>query len=184
MTEKEKMINGEYYLACDEQLVKEREHAKDLCFEFNNIKPSDREKRLEIIHKLFGNTGKDAWVESQFYCDYGYNISVGDNFYSNHNLIILDVNKVTIGNNVLIGPNVGIYTAEHPVDAIERSKLMEYGKPISIGNNVWIGGNVAILSGVTIGDNTVIGAGSVVTKDIPANVLAVGNPCKVIKNIN
>jgi len=183
MTEKEKMINGEYYLASDEQLVKEREYAKDLCFELNNIKSSDKKKRLQIIKKLFGKAGENVWIEPSFYCDYGYNISVGDNFYSNHNLIILDVNKVTIGENVLIGPNAGIYTAGHPIDYANRNRQLEYGKPIIIGNDVWIGGNAVILPGVTIGDNTVIGSGSVVTRDIPPNVVAVGNPCKVIRNV-
>ena len=183
MTEKEKMLNSEYHFGYDEQLVKEREEAKDLCFEFNNIKASDREKRLEIVKRLFGSAGKNPWIESPFYCDYGYNISVGDNFYANHNVIILDVNKVTIGNNVLIAPNVGIYTAAHPLDCELRREGIEFAKPITIGNDVWIGGNVVILPGVTIGDNTIIGAGSVVTKDIPANVVAVGNPCRIVKKI-
>lgn len=183
MTEKEKMLNGKSYLGFDEQLVKEREQAKDICFEFNNVKASEREKRLEILKKLFCSIGKNPLIESAFYCDYGYNISIGDNFYSNHNLVILDVNKVTIGDNVFIGPNVSIYTAGHPINAIERINGMEFGLPITIGNNVWLGGNVVILPGITIGNNTVIGAGSVVTKDIPSNVVAAGNPCKVIKHI-
>lgn len=183
MTEKEKMINGEYYFSSDEQLSKEREYAKDLCFRFNNLIPSNRTQRLEIIHKLLKKTGQNAWIESSFYCDYGYNISVGNNFYSNHNLVILDCARVEIGENVLIAPNVGIYTAEHALDTKERMQGYEYAKPITIGNNVWIGANACILGGVTIGDNTIIGAGSIVTKDIPSNVLALGNPCKVIKNI-
>jgi len=184
VTEKEKMLNSEYYFGYDEQLVKEREVAKDLCFELNNIQASNRKKRAEIINELFGRVGKNPWIESSFYCDYGYNISVGDNFYTNHNLVILDVNKVIIGDNVLIGPNVGIYTAAHPTNPVTRKNGLEYGKPITIGNNVWVGGNVVILPGVTIGDNTVIGAGSVVTKDIPADVVAIGNPCQVVKNIS
>ena len=177
MTEKEKMINGDFYNASDKQLLKEREYAKDLCFEFNSLKPSERERRFEIITKLLGKCSKNTWIESSFYCDYGYNISVGENFYSNHNLVILDVCKVTIGDNVFVAPNVGIYTATHPTDTKARISGLEFGKPITIGNNVWIGGNVVILPGVTIGDNVVIGAGSVVTKDIPKDVVAVGNPC-------
>ena len=184
MTEKEKMINEELYLAYDKELVKERDLIKDLCFELNNTSPSHREKRIRIIEKIFNNTGNNPLVESPFHCDYGYNITVGDNFYANHNLVILDVCKVNIGNNVMIGPNAGIYTAGHPIDPISRKQGLEFGKPITIGNDVWIGGNVVILPGVTIGDNIVIGAGSVVTKDIPSNVVAVGNPCRVIKEIN
>jgi len=183
MTEKQKMISGEKKFSSDDQLVKERKYAKNLCFEFNNLRPSNEEKRADIIKKLFGKMGKNAWVEPSFNCDYGYNIFAGDNFYSNHNLVILDVCKVTFGSNVFIGPNVGIYTAEHPLDVVARNKMIEYGKPITIGNNVWIGGSVSILAGVTIGDNAVIGAGSVVTKDLPSNVVAVGNPCKVIRSV-
>jgi len=183
MSEKEKMINGEMYFAFDEELIREREYAKSLCFEFNNLNPNKRDAREEIIKQLFGKIGNNPWIESSFYCDYGYNISVGDNFYSNHNLVILDVCKVTIGDNVLIGPNVGIYTAGHPVKPESRKEGSEFGKPITIGNNVWIGGNVVILPDVTIGDNVVIGAGSVVTKDIPTNVVVVGNPSKIIKNL-
>jgi len=183
MTEKQKMINEEYYLSSDEELVKEREYAKELCFEFNNLRPSNKEKRLEIINKLCGKVGENVWIEPSFYCDYGYNIELGNNFYSNHNLVILDVNKVTIGDNVLMGPNCGIYTATHPIEYELRKQGLEYGKAITIGNNVWIGGNVSILEGVTIGDNAVIGAGSVVKKDIPANVVAAGAPCQVIREI-
>jgi Acetyltransferase (isoleucine patch superfamily) len=183
MTEKEKMISGEYYSSFDKELEKDREFAKDLCFKFNNLPPSNRIERSNIINELLENVGKEILMESSFYCDYGYNISIGNNFYSNHNLVILDCAKVKIGNNVLIAPNVGIYTAEHPIDAQDRISGLEYAKPIIIGNNVWIGANTCILGGTTIGDNTVIGAGSVVTKDIPANVLALGNPCTVVKTI-
>ena len=134
-----------------------------------------------IIKKLFKSTGENYKINPPFFCDYGYNISIGENFYSNYNLIILDVCEVSFGNNVFIGPNVGIYTAGHPVDVELRNNGVEYGKKIKIGNNVWIGGNVTILPGVTIGDNVTIGAGAVVTKDIPSNVTAFGNPCKVHK---
>ncbi len=183
MTNKEKMLNGIYYISWDEELTLEREKAKDLLFEFNNTKPSLRVERNEIIKKLFGNVGKNCWIESNFNCDYGYNISVGDNFYTNVNCCILDCAKVTIGNNVWIGPNVGIYTPNHAFDSVERCAGYEISLPIEIKDNVWIGGNVVIRGGVTIGENTIIGAGSVVTKDIPSNVIAVGNPIRIIREI-
>lgn len=147
------------------------------------MKPSMRKERNEIISKLFSSVGKNCWIESPFICDYGYNIVVGDNFYANTNCTILDCAKVTIGDDVLIGPNVSFYTPNHAVDADERKAGYEISLPINIGNKVWIGGSVAILPGVSIGDNSIIGAGSVVTKDIPANVIAVGVPCKVIRQI-
>ncbi len=184
MTEKEKMLAGELYNANDnEELEKEREKAKDICFAYNQIKPSNREAKKEIIRKLFGKTKENFLIEQPFMCDYGYNIEIGENFYANHNLIILDGNKVSFGDNVFIAPNCGFYTAGHPLDYRQRNQGLEYAKPIRVGNNVWIGGNVVVLPGVTIGDNCVIGAGSIVTKDIPENTVAVGNPCKVIKNI-
>ena len=180
-TEKEKMLNEEYYDASGEELTKEREYAKDLCYDYNHTRPSEKEKLKNIIKKLFKSTGQNYRINPPFFCDYGYNISIGENFYSNYNLIILDVCEVNIGNNVFIGPNVGIYTAGHPVNVELRNDGLEYGKKIKIGNNVWIGGNVCILPGVTIGDNVTIGAGAVVTKNIPSNVTAFGNPCKVHK---
>ena len=180
-SEKEKMLNEEYYDASGEELTKEREYAKDLCYDYNHTRPSEKEKLKNIIKKLFKSTGENYRINPPFFCDYGYNISIGENFYSNYNLIILDVCEVNIGNNVFIGPNVGIYTAGHPVNVELRNDGLEYGKKIKIGNNVWIGGNVCILPGVTIGDNVTIGAGSVVTKNIPSNVTAFGNPCKVHK---
>jgi len=180
-SEKEKMLNEEYYDASGEELTKEREYAKDLCYDYNHTRPSEKEKLKNIIKKLFKSTGENYKINPPFFCDYGYNISIGENFHANYNLIILDVCEVTIGNNVFIGPNVGIYTAGHPVDVELRNNGVEYGKKIKIGNNVWIGGNVCILPGVTIGDNVTIGAGSVVTKNIPSNVTAFGNPCKVHK---
>lgn len=183
MTEKEKMLNQEYYISWDKELVVERERAKDLLFRFNNTLPSLREERSAIIHQLFGSVGKNCWIESPFNCDYGYNISVGDNFYTNTNCTILDCAKITIGHNVLIGPNVGFYTPNHAVDAAERKDGYERSLPITIGDNVWISGSVTILPGVTIGENSIIGAGSVVTKNIPANVVAVGVPCKVVRDI-
>lgn len=185
MTEKEKRDNQELYDGnYNEEMMKEREKAKDLCFEYNLIKPSNRKEREQLIKKIFAKTGEDILVESSFQCDYGYNISVGENFYMNHNGVILDAAKVEFGDNVFIAPNCGFYTAGHPIDVEQRNKGLEYAKPIKVGDNVWIGGNVVVLPGVTIGNNCVIGAGSVVVKDIPDNNIAVGNPCKVIKQIN
>lgn len=184
MSEKEKMLLGEIYDAnYDEELMNERIKAKDLCYEYNHLKPSQINERTEIMKKLLGKTKDNFLIEQLFECDYGYNIEIGENFYSNHNLVILDANKVVFGDNVFIGPNCGFYTAGHPLDAETRNKGLEYAKPIKVGNDVWFGGNVVVLPGVKIGNNVVIGAGSVVTKDIPENSIAVGNPCKVIKNI-
>lgn len=183
MTEREKMINGELYNAEDKDLVEDRYKCKQLCYEFNNTPFTKPEHMSDIIRKLFGKTKERFNINPVFYCDYGYNIEIGENFYSNHNLIILDCAKVKFGDNVFIGPNCGFYTAEHPLDAETRNKGLEFAKPINIGNNVWLGGNVCVMPGVTVGDNCVIGAGSVVTKDIPPNTVAVGNPCRIIKQI-
>ena len=184
MSEKEKMLAGKLYDAnYNIDLEKERGHVKDLCYEFNKLKPSDRKKQINVMKKILGKTGDVFRIEQPFMCDYGYNIEVGENFYANHNLVILDANKVIFGDNVFVAPNCSFYTSGHPLDYETRNKGLEYAKPIKIGSNVWIGGNVVVLPGVTIGDNVVIGAGSVVTKDIPSNVVAVGNPCKPIKNI-
>lgn len=183
LTEKEKMLKGELYDATDESLYTERETVKNLTYDYNLIRRSDKDKRDELIRKILGKAGNNLWIESPFQCDYGYNIEIGDNFYSNHNLIILDCAKVKIGDNVFVGPNVGIYTPCHPIDAKERMTFKEWAEPVTIGSDVWLGGNVVILPGVTIGDNVVIGAGSVVTKDIPSNCVAVGNPCKPIKSL-
>ena len=185
MTEKEKMVLGQIYNAnFDKELIAERMKAQELCYDYNNLRPSNIDERKKILEKLLGKTKKNYLIEQPFFCDYGYNIEIGENFYSNHNLIILDGNKVIFGDNVFIAPNCAFYTAGHPIDVNRRNQGLEYAKPIKIGNNVWIGGNVVVLPGVTIGDNTVIGAGSIVTRDIPANVVAVGNPCRVIKQID
>ena len=183
-TEREKMLAGEIYDAnYDEELLSERLKAKDICFEYNNLKPSELEKRTELLKKLIGKTKNSFYIEPSFWCDYGYNIEFGENFYSNHNLVILDAAKVKFGDNVFIAPNCGFYTAGHPLNKDERNKGLEYAKPITVGNDVWIGGNVVVLPGVTIGDNVVIGAGSVVTKDIPSGVVAYGNPCRAIREV-
>ena len=182
-SEKEKMISGRPYKAFGEELFTERQAAKELIFDFNSLRPNQIEERNEILKKLLCSTKNKFFFEPPFYCDYGYNIEIGENFYSNYNLIILDCAKVTIGNNVLIGPNVGLYTAGHPIHHELRNQEYEYAFPISIGDNVWIGGNVVINPDVSIGENSVIGSGSVVTKDIPGNVIAIGNPCKVLRNL-
>ena len=184
MTEKEKMLEGILYDANNNKdLIRERYEAKDKCFIYNNLKPSNLEKRKNIMKTILGKTKENFLIEQPFLCDYGYNIKIGENFYANHNLTILDAGKVQFGDNVFIAPNCGFYTAGHPLDYETRNKGLEYAKPIKVGNNVWIGGNVVVLPGVTIGDNCVIGAGSVVTKDIPENSVAVGNPCRVMKKI-
>lgn len=182
-SEKEKMLAGHPYLANGSELVGERLFAKGLLFEFNNLRPAQVEARNAILQKLFGKTGRNFYVEPPFRCDYGYNIEIGDNFYANYNLVILDCARVKIGDNVFIAPNVGIYTAGHPIHSDLRNQELEFALPIEIGNSVWIGGNVVINPGIKIGDNTVIGSGSVVTKNIPPNVVAVGNPCKVLRSI-
>ncbi len=184
MSEKEKMINGELYDAEDSELKNARIRAKTICQKYNSLAVDADEEKQELLKKLFGKTGKQLKIEPNFFCDYGFNIEIGENFYMNHNSVILDCAKVKFGENVFIGPNCGFYTAIHPIKAEERNKFLETAQPITIGDNVWLGGNVTVLPGVKIGNNTVIGAGSVVTKDIPDNVVAVGNPCKVIKNID
>ena len=184
MSEEEKMLAGEIYDAnYDKGLLEKRLYAKELCKKFNECDVRKIEEKKEILKKLFQKEIDIMGIEPNFYCDYGFNIYLGKNFYSNHNLVILDANKVEFGDNVFIGPNCGFYTSGHPLDYETRNKGLEYAKSIKIGSNVWIGGNVCVMPGVTIGDNVVIGAGSVVNKDIPSNVVAVGNPCKVLKDI-
>jgi len=183
ISEKQKMISGKPYKAFSEELLKERQNAKEMVFEFNSLRPSQIEQRNQIILNLLGKTINRFFIEPPFRCDYGYNIEIGENFYSNYNLIILDCAKVSIGDNVLIGPNVGIYTAGHPLHYEMRNQEYEYAFPIHIGDNVWIGGNVVINPGVSIGHNSVIGSGSVVVKHIPSNVIATGNPCKVLREL-
>ena len=183
--EYEKMISGKLYDAnYNEDLLRLRNNTQDLCFEYNNIKPSDLEKRTNALKNILGDMKERCIIEQPFWCDYGFNIKVGENFYANHNLVILDAGKVEIGDNVFIGPNCGIYTAGHPINAKVRNEGLEFAKRIKIGNDVWIGGNVVILPGVEIGNNVVIGAGSVVTKNIQSNVVAYGNPCTVKKSIS
>lgn len=167
----------------DKDLLEQRTKAKELCYDFNNLRPSDEKGQKEILKETFRQDQNNFIITAPFWCDYGYNIEVGENFYSNHNLVILDGGKVTFGDNVFIAPNCGFYTAGHPIDFERRNKELEYAYPISVGNNVWIGAGVQVMPGVTIGDNVVIGGGSVVVKDIPSNSVAEGNPCKAIRSI-
>lgn len=161
----------------------ERVRCADLCFMYNQIMPSAIEKREKHMRRIVGKAQKNFLIEQPFHCDFGNQIELGENFYANYNLTILDTAKVTFGDNVFIAPNCGFYTPGHPLDVERRNLGVEYAYPIQVGNNVWIGGNVIVLPGVSIGNNVVIGAGSVVVNDIPDNMLAVGNPCKVIRKI-
>lgn len=185
MTEKDKMLAGMIYDANnDPALIAERLECKELCRNYNELRPHETDARMALLRQILGGTGEGLLIEQPFYCDYGYNIRVGNNFYANFNLVILDEAPVTFGDNVFIAPNCGFYTAGHPIDAVERNKGLEYARPFTVGDNVWIGAGVSVLPGVSIGDNCVIGAGSVVVKDIPPYSLAVGNPCRVIKTIS
>ena len=182
-TEKQKMLSEKAYKASDKELFEERLHAQKTCFDFNSISPELITERHDLIRRILGSVSSEFYIQPPFQCDYGYNIHLGNHFYSNYNLTILDCAEVRIGDHVMIAPNVSIFTAGHPIDAKKRNEEWEYAIPVTIGNNVWIGGNSVINPGVNIGDNTVIGSGSVVTRDIPSNVIAAGNPCKVIREI-
>ncbi len=184
VTEKEKMLSGEMYDAKDPQLTAERRRARDLCKSLNESKDSEQELRNRIIRELFGRAGDDVWIEPPFYCDYGSNITLGSKVFFNFNCVILDPAAVIIGSNVLLGPAVQIYTATHPMSATERRNGLEFAHPVNIGSDVWIGGGAIICPGVRIGSRSVIGAGSVVTREIPANVFASGNPCRIIRQLD
>ena len=171
------------YKAWLDGLEEERAENKKKIYAFNNLPPEQWEEGIRQLRSILGKAGKNLWIEAPFRCDYGRNIEIGDNFYANYNLIILDIAKVTIGDNVMIAPNVSIYTAGHPIHWQARNSGYEYGIDITIGDNVWIGGGAIILPGVNIGSNSVIGAGSVVAKDVPESVIAAGNPCRVIRDI-
>lgn len=183
MNQKERMLADLPYKAWLDGLSEERSENAKRIYEYNNLPPERWNERTVLLKKILGKTGESINIQPPFRCDYGYNIEVGENFFANYNLIVLDVGKVRIGNNVQIAPNVAIYTAGHPIHPDSRNSGYEYGIDIEIGDNVWIGGNTCIMPGVKIGKNVVIGGGSVVTKDIPDNMIAVGNPCKVIREI-
>lgn len=183
MDEKEKMINGKIYQPFCEELENARFRAKELCMKYNSLLPHQKEEKQELLKSLLGNAGINSVIEPNFFCDYGFNIEFDGFVYINHNSVFLDCAPIKIGSDTFIGPNCGFYTAIHPTNAKERIEGVEWAKPITIGKGVWLGGNVTVLPGVKIGDRAVIGAGSVVVKDIPSDVVAVGNPCKVIKTI-
>lgn len=184
MTEKEKMLSGLVYSAVDPELLKELNEVKGIIHRYNALSPEKTAERLKILKDLIGHIADDEIIINQpFYCDYGKQISIGRRFFANFHLTILDEAKVTIGDDCFIGPNVSIYTACHSTDPVERNTRREWAEPVTIGNNVWIGGSVTVLPGVNIGDNVTIGAGSVVTRDIPDNAVAVGNPCRTIRYI-
>lgn len=184
MTEKEKMLSGDIYDATDPELLSELMETRERIHDYNALRPSETSKMKSILKELLRHVGDDEIIINQpFRCDYGRQISVGKRFFANFNFTVLDEACVTIGDDCFIGPNVSIYTACHSTDPIERNSRQEWAQPVCIGNNVWIGGSVTILPGVKIGDNVTIGAGSVVTRDIPSNTVAVGNPCKVIKTL-
>lgn len=184
MTEKEKMLSGEWYDAMDTQLLSELTRAKRLCQQYNAIAIDHEAERMAVLRQLLGRVGEFALIQPNFFCDYGYNISLGERFFANHNCVILDCARVSFGDNVLLGPNCQFYTVNHPLAVHERQQWLERALPISVGNNVWIGGNSTVLPGVTIGDNSVVAAGSVVTKDVPANCVVAGNPARVVKDLS
>lgn len=181
-SELEKMLAGEMYYSLDPQLVQLRERARDLCWDLNATRESEQELRRPLLIDLFGQGGDSVWMQPPFYCDYGSNILLGERVYFNFNCVVLDVCQVRVGDCTLFGPAVQIYTAMHPMNA-ELRRQQEYGKPVEIGHDVWVGGNAVICPGVNIGSRSVIGAGSVVTRDIPEGVFAAGNPCRVIREI-
>jgi len=184
MTEKEKMLAGEeYFPDTDEELLNLRRKCKQLCQKINQTPIENEEERNKLLRKLLGQTSEHFEILPEFWCDYGFNIKIGENFFANHGLVILDAAPVTFGDNVFIGPQCGFHTACHPIDAARRRMGIETAKPITVGSDVWFGAGVQVMPGVTIGSNTVIGGGSVVVKNIPSNCVAVGNPCRVVKEI-
>lgn len=184
MTIREKMKKGMLYVDIGEGLDEERKKCKELLYDYNNTRPSEETKRKDLLNELLGDMGEDIWIEPPVHMAYGTNVHIGNHFYANFNLVIVDDIDVYIGENVMIAPNVTITPTGHPVDPELRRPGTQFSIPVTIGNNVWIGSNAVILPGITIGDNSVIGAGSVVTHDIPKNVVAVGNPCRVLREIN
>lgn len=181
MNHKERMLAGLPYKAWLDGLSEERRTCREKIFRYNHLPPDREGERDALLREILGACGRHVRIEGPFYCDYGYNIDVGENFFANYNFTVLDVARVSIGRYAMIAPNVAIYTAGHPLHPASRNSGYEYGRPVAIGDNVWIGGNTVINPGVRVGDNVVIGSGSVVTRDIPDNALAVGNPCRVLR---
>ncbi|MDD6174676.1 MAG: sugar O-acetyltransferase [Firmicutes bacterium] len=185
MTEKEKMLRGMLYDAYDAELVELRRRCQLLCEEFNALRGEDAiQQRAELIRRIVGRCGKNIKLQPTFWCNYGSLITLGENFYANHNCVMLDCAPITFGDGVMIGPNCGFYAAGHPTNPEQRASGLQFSRPITVGDHVWFGGNVVVLPGVTIGSNSVIGAGSVVTHSLPANVIAVGNPCRVLRAVD
>lgn len=182
-TEKAKMLAGELYDPLDPQLCEERDRCRNLCLLVNATREDQKEERKRLLADLLGKDA-DVWVQPPFFCDYGTNIVLGTKVFFNFNCVVLDCAQVSIGSHVLFGPSVQIYTATHPIRAAERRQWLESAKPITIGSDVWVGGGAILCPGVTIGDRSVVGAGSVVTRAIPADVFAAGNPCRVIRPLN
>jgi len=181
-TEREKMLAGELYDPLDSELVRARNRARDLCHDLNATREAQLAERRHILRELLGAGGEDVWVQPPFYCDYGSNIRLGKNCFFNFNCVVLDVCPVRVGDHTLFGPAVQVYTATHPFDA-ELRRTREFGKPVEIWSDVWVGGGAIICPGVTIGSRFVIGAGSVVTRDLPEGVFAAGNPCRVVREL-
>lgn len=184
MTTKERMHSQKVYFCDDEDLVREQEQCLEILYDFNHTRPSEKEKRQEILKSLVAELGENCYIEPPLHTNWGRHTHFGNNVYANFNLTLVDDTDIFIGDSVMIGPNVTIATAGHPIDPELRKKVAQYNIPVRIENNVWIGAGAVVLPGVSIGENTVIGAGSIVTKDIPANVVAVGNPCRVLREIN
>lgn len=183
MTEYEKMLAGRLYDANDPVLGEKRLRARELCYDFNQLRPSEEVAQTALLRRLLGTMGENVVILSPFWCDYGTHISIGSHFFANHGLTILDCGRITFGDHVYVGPNCGFYTVGHPIDPERRNQDLEYARPIRVGNNVWFGGGVRVMPGVTIGDGCVIGSGSVVTRDIPPDSVAAGNPCRVIRPV-
>lgn len=184
MTEREKMLSGQLYNAGDPELCQGRDRAKRLIWRYNQLDPTDWDGRTALLRELLGHLGEDSWIEASFHCDYGTQISLGDHVFINYDCIFLDVAPITIGSYVQLAPRVCLYTAGHPIDPEVRNfSGLEFGHPITIGDGAWLGGNTVVLPGVTIGENTIVAAGSVVRKDLPAGVIAGGNPCQVLRPI-
>lgn len=182
-SEKEKMLDGELYDASDPQLVAERERARDLTRRYNRTAQDELGERQRLLEDLFGTIEDGAYVEPPFRCDYGSNVHVGEGFYANFGCVVLDVCRVEIGRNCLLGPNVHVYTATHPLSAEKRAAGLEYGKPVTVGDDVWIGGQAVLNPGVRVGDGSVVASGAVVSEDVPAGVLVRGNPAEIVEEI-